>query len=133
VPPVKTPFTLSDYIPKGFFGSDSSDDDPEEGEVTQCCIASWADECEEASAILANTAQEVDQITLRSGRQLQPPKPAGKEEKKETILEIPLISDDTKEKGDEEVIASSSNSQGTAENRQATKDSKKDLPATTLF
>ena len=35
---VKTPFTLSDYIPKGFFGSDSSDDDPEEGEVTQCCM-----------------------------------------------------------------------------------------------
>ena len=96
-------------------------------------MASWADECEEASAILANTTQEVDQITLRSGRQLQPPKPAGKEEKKETILEIPLISDDTKEKGDEEVIASSSNSQGTAENRQATKDLTKNLPTTTPF
>jgi len=57
-------------MPKGFFGSDSSDDNPEEGEVTQCCMVSWADECEEASAILVNTAQEVDQITLRSGRQL---------------------------------------------------------------
>jgi len=70
VPQVKTPFTLSDYISEGFFGSDSSDDDPEEGEVVQCCMVSWADECEEANAIPANTAQEVDQITLRSGRQL---------------------------------------------------------------
>lgn len=133
MPPVKTPFTLSDYIPKGFFGGDSSDDDPEEGEVAQCCMVSWADECEEAIAIPANTAQEVDQITLRSGRQLQPPKPTGKEEKTETTPEIPLISDNAKEKGGEEVIPSSSNSQGTAENRQATKDSKKDLPATTPF
>jgi len=60
VPPVKTPFTLSDYIPKGFFGGDSSDDDPEEGKVTQCCMVTWANEREEVSAILANTAQEVD-------------------------------------------------------------------------
>jgi len=133
VPPVKTPFTLSDYIPKGFFGNDFSDDDPEEGEVTQCCMVSRADECEEASAILANTAQEVDQITLRSGRQLQPPKPGRKEEKKETTPETPLISDHAKEKGNEEVIPSSSNSQGTAENRQATRDSTKDLPATTPY
>ena len=93
----------------------------------------WAYECEEASAILANTALEVDQITLRSGRQLQPLKPGGKEEKKETTPEIPLILDDAKEKGDEEVIPSSSNSQGTTENRQTTKDFKKDLPATTPF
>jgi len=33
VPLIKTPFTLGDYIPKGFFDSDSSDDDPVEGEV----------------------------------------------------------------------------------------------------
>jgi len=43
VPPVKTPFTLDGYIPKGFFGSDSLDDDPEEREVAQCCMVSWAD------------------------------------------------------------------------------------------
>ena len=114
-------------------GSNSSDNDPEEGEVTQCCMVSWTNECEEVNAIPTNTAEEVDQITLRSGRQLQPPKPAGKDEKKETTIEIPLISDDAKEKGDEEVIPSSSNSQGTAKNRQATKDSKKDLPGTTPF
>jgi len=60
VPPVKTPFTLSDYIPKGFFDSDSLDDDPQEGKVTQCCMVSWDDKCEEASAIPVNTAQEVD-------------------------------------------------------------------------
>jgi len=47
--------------------------------------------------------------------------------------EIPLISDHAKEKGNEEVIPSSSNSQGTAENRQATRDSTKDLPATTPY
>ena len=73
-------------------------------------MVSWADECEEASAILANTAQEVDQITLRSGRQLQPSKLGRKEEKKEMTPEIPLISDHAKEKGNEEVIPSSSNS-----------------------
>ena len=33
VPPTKTPFTLQNYIPKGFFGSDSSDDEPAEEEV----------------------------------------------------------------------------------------------------
>jgi len=33
VSPVKTPFTLGDYIPQGFFGSDPSDDDPKEEEV----------------------------------------------------------------------------------------------------
>jgi len=70
VPPVKTPFTLGDYIPKGFFGSDSSDDDLEKGEMAQCCMVSWVDECEEANANPINTSQEVDQITLRSGRQL---------------------------------------------------------------
>jgi len=31
VPPIKTPFTLGDYIPKGFFDSDSLDDDLAEG------------------------------------------------------------------------------------------------------
>ena len=38
VPPTKTPFTLHDYIPKGFFSSDSSDDEPAEEEVAQCCM-----------------------------------------------------------------------------------------------
>jgi len=70
VPPIKTPFTLGDYIPKGFFDSDSSDDDPKEREVAQCCMVSWVDECEELNIKPTNTTQEVDQITLRSGRQL---------------------------------------------------------------
>jgi len=30
VPPTETPFTLQDYIPKGFFGNDSSNDEPAE-------------------------------------------------------------------------------------------------------
>ena len=70
VPLLKTLFTLSDYMSKGFFGSNFSDDDPEEREVTRCCMVSCADECEEASVILTSTAQEVDQITLRFGYQL---------------------------------------------------------------
>jgi len=68
--PIKTPFTLGDYIPKDFFGSDSSDDGLAEREVAQYTMVSWVDESEEASANLANTTQEVDQVTLRSGRQL---------------------------------------------------------------
>jgi len=38
MPLVKTPFTLRDYIPKGFFCNDSWDDDPVEGEVAQCSM-----------------------------------------------------------------------------------------------
>jgi len=70
VPTVKTRFTLGDYIPKGFFDGDSSDDDPKEGEVAQCCIVSWADECDEVNVRPTATTQEVDQIALRSSRQL---------------------------------------------------------------
>jgi len=70
VPPVKTPFTLGDYIPKDFFGNGSSDDDPVEEKGSQCCMVSWTDECEEASANPTSTTQEVDQVTLQSGHQL---------------------------------------------------------------
>jgi len=88
VPPTKTPFILQDYIPKGFFGSDSSDDDePAEEEVAQCCMVSWADECDELNAEHADNIQEVDQVTLRSGRQLPSPETAIKGKEKETILE----------------------------------------------
>jgi len=82
--PFKTPFTLRDYNPKGFFYNDSSDDDLAKGEVTQCCLVSWADECEEANANPTNTTQEVDQVTLWSGRQLQPTESARKVKEKET-------------------------------------------------
>jgi len=62
---IKTPFTLRDYIPKGFFGNDSSNDDNAlEDEVIQCCIV--VDEWEEVNANPINTTQEVDQVTLRS-------------------------------------------------------------------
>ena len=40
MPPFKTPFTLGDCNPKGPLGSDSSNDDPTEGEVAQYCIVS---------------------------------------------------------------------------------------------
>jgi len=85
VPPTKTPFTLQDYIPKGLFGSDSSDDEPAEEEVAQCCMVSWADECEELNAKLADNIQEVHQVTLQSGRQLPSPESARKWKEKETI------------------------------------------------
>jgi len=68
---------------KSFFGSDSSDDDLPEGEVAQYCMVSWADEREKASTNLVNTTQEVDQVTLRSGRQLQPPESLRKERDEE--------------------------------------------------
>jgi len=107
VTPVKTSFTLGDYIPKGFFGNDSSDDDPEEGEVAQCYMVSWADECEEVNVKPTNATQEVDQITIRSGRQLQPLEPARKEKKKEmTLKELPT-SENAKEQNEKEALASS--------------------------
>ena len=87
MPPTKTPFTLQDYIPKGFFGSDSSDDEPTEEEVAQCRIISWADECEELNAKLADSIQEVGQVTLQSGRQLPSPESARKGKEKDTIPE----------------------------------------------
>jgi len=31
MPPIKNPLTLGDYIPKGFFGIDASNDDLKEG------------------------------------------------------------------------------------------------------
>jgi len=68
VPPTKTSFILHDYIPKVFFGSDSSDDEPAKEEVAQCCMVSWGDECEELNAKLINSIQEVDQVTLQSVR-----------------------------------------------------------------
>ena len=55
VPPTKPPFTLHDYIPKGFFGSDSSEDEPTEEEVAQCCMISWVDECEELNTKLTDS------------------------------------------------------------------------------
>jgi len=133
VPPVKTPFTLGDYIPKGFFDGDFSDDDPIEGEIAQCCMVVWDDECEKVNVKPANTTQEMDQVTLRSSCQLQPPKLLRKEKKKETTLEIPLISMNAKEKGEEKAIPSSSNSKGAAEKRQSTKESKKELPVPIPF
>jgi len=56
-----------------------------------------------------------------------------RKEKKETTPEIPLISANAKEKGEEEVIPSSLNSKGVVENRQSTKESKKDLPLPVPF
>jgi len=100
---VKTPVTLGHYISKGFFGSDSLDDDPTEGEVAQCCMVSWVDEWEEVNAKPRNTTQKVDQVTLRSSRQLQPLESVGKK-KKEMAPEIPLIVVNSKEKGEDEVI-----------------------------
>jgi len=66
VPPTRTPSTLHDYIPKGFFDSDSLDDEPAEEEVAQCCMVSWDDDCEELNAKPADTTQEVDQVTVWS-------------------------------------------------------------------
>ena len=85
VPSTKTPFTLQDYIPKGFFGSDSSDDELAEEEVAQCCMVSWVDECEGLNAKHTDSIQEDNPVTLRSGRQLQSPESARKGKEKENV------------------------------------------------
>jgi len=119
VPSIKTSFTLGQWPP---------DDDLTEGEVAQCYMVSWADECEEVKVKPLNTTQQVGQVTLWSGHQLQPPALVGKEKKKETTPNISPILASFKEKGEEEVIPSTLNSKGTAENKQSTKESNKDLP-----
>jgi len=64
--PIKAPFTLRDYILKGFFGNDSSDDDnTPEDEAIQCCMALRADELVEVKVNPINTTQEVDQKPVR--------------------------------------------------------------------
>jgi len=133
VPPVKTLFTLGDYIPKGFFGNDSSDDDFEKEEVAQYYMVSWADEWEEVNVKPINTTQEVDQITLRSGRQLQLPEPARKEKEKEmTVKKLPT-SENAKEQKGKEALSSSSNSKSVTRDKELTKDPKKDLPIPVPF
>jgi len=60
----------------------------------------------------------------------------GKEKKKEATLEIPVIlvrGANAKEKSKEELIPSSSNSKGTAKNKQSTMKSKKDIPILVPF
>jgi len=104
VPPTKTHFTLHDYIPKGFFGSDSSDDEPTEEEVAQYCMVSWAEECEELNAKHADNIQEVDQVTLRSGRQLPSPESARKGKEKEMIPEGSSSLANAKEQSEERAI-----------------------------
>ena len=89
-------------------------------------MVSWADECEEVNIETAPTAQEVDQITLRSGRQLQPPGLVGKEKGKEATPDAPRIPVNIKEKGEDDVIPSTANSKGITENKQLNKESKKD-------
>ena len=74
----------------------------------------------------------MDQVTLWWGHQLKPPKLVGKENK-ETTPEIPCISVNAKEKGEGEAIPSSANCKGTAENKQPTKESEKDLPVPIPF
>jgi len=133
VPPTKTPLTLHDYIPKGFFGSDSSDDEPAEEEVAQCCMVSWADECEELNAKLTDNIQEVDQVTLWSGRQLQSPESARKGKEKETIPEGSLSLANANERSEERAIPSNSNGKGSSNDVGVTNEPKQNLSNPTPF
>jgi len=124
VPPTKTPFTLQDYIPKGFFGSDSSHDEPAEEEVAQCYMVSWADDYEELNAKLADSIQEVGQVTLRSSRQLPSPESARKGKEKETILEGSLSLANVKEQSEERAIPSNSNGKRSSNDVEGIKEPK---------
>ena len=75
----------------------------------------------------------MDQVILRSSRQLQSPRLVGKEKGKEATPNVPRIPMNAKEKGEVEVIPSSSNSKGTVENKQSTKESQKDLSVVIPF
>ena len=78
-----------------------------EGEVAQCCMLSWEDECKKVSANPVNTTQEVDQVTLRSGRQLQPLELARREREEEmTLKELPTL-ENAKEQNGKEALSSS--------------------------
>ena len=68
--------------------------------MAQCSMVLWADEFKEVSVNPINTTQEVDQVTLRFGRQLQPPELARKEGEEEMALkELPASENATKQNG----------------------------------
>jgi len=93
----------------------------------------WADECDEASVNPINTNKEGDQVTLRPGRQLQPPESARKEREEEMALKELPTSKNVKEENGKEALSSNSNSKGVTRDKELTKDPKKDLPIPTPF
>ena len=120
--------------PNDFFGNDSSDDNnAPEDEAVQCCMISWADEWEKVNDNRANITQKVDQVTLQSGHQLQLLERVRKEKEKERTPGGPLILGHAKEKSEEGAIPSSSNSKGTAKNKESTKESRRNLPILVSF
>ena len=68
-----------------------------EEELAHCCMVSWADECEEVNTKPVDATQEVDQLTLWSGRQLQFPELARRGKEEETIAEGSSPSGNAKE------------------------------------
>jgi len=59
-----------------------------------------------------NTTQEVDQITLWSGRQLQPPESARKEKEEKMALKELATLENAREKNGKEALSSGLNSKG---------------------
>ena len=68
----------------------------------------------------------VDQITPRSGYQLQPPESARKEKEEEMSLKDQPTSENPSEKNEKEALSSISNSKGAIRDKELTKDSKMD-------
>jgi len=68
-------------------------------------MVSWVDECEELNVRLADSIQEVDQVTLQSGRQLQSPESTRKGKEKETIAEGSSSLANAKEQSEERSIS----------------------------
>jgi len=75
----------------------------------------------------------VDQITLRSGHQLQPPKSARKEKEEVIALKELPTSENAREQNGEEALLSSSNSKSVTREKELTEDPKKDLPVPVPF
>ena len=96
-------------------------------------MVSWADECEELNAEHADNIQEVDQVTLRSGRQLPLPESARKGKEKETKPEGSSSLADAKEQSEERKIPSSSNGKRSSNDVGGTKEPKQNLSTPTPF
>jgi len=96
-------------------------------------MVSWVDECEELNAKLADSTQEVDQVTLRSSCQLQSPESTRKGKEKEMIPEESSSLANTKERSEERAIPSNSKGRGSSNDVGVTKEPKQNLSTPTPF
>jgi len=94
-------------------------------------VWSHDNEWEEVNAKLVSSNEEVDQVTLWSGRQLQPPKPARKGKEKEATPILTSVA--ATERRGEDPLPSSSNNKGATKDKKLAEEPRRDLPISVPF